>query len=855
MAQVVNETDKLTYILTNYGSGRVAEALADTTVNLYLTKIKVGNANYEYYEPSESATNLVHPIENGEFSIIEKELLEDGLTVSLHCVFPESFNNCEIREIGIYETVNGEDHLFALSTQQPLLKPSVELNYFTTVDYYAFLKSQNLSDVYDQIILDPDNQMVTKEDFDNLVSTIAFTEGNLMEQINGNSRVIGLNRAQQLKEKIDRNRENFGYVTAYNNYSLLLNYTDPSNIFGYWLFNYPRRTASTLSVTDISKNNRNLSTNKPINTYDRVYSGVMPTLKFAAPDYYYLDQGEGSIGFNRDAFTIIGEPFITTTGVASGFSSDDYVECYEMDVVESDNNAIYLNFTVSNTNYDQNIAHTANPYTFRVYFRADASELFVQLGDGTQWITTLYFTVEAGITYDIRVLFNDTAASLSLLSNGTYVEKVGEELSAKVAKNLGMLTLGSSNGDMAAFEGSIDLKQVSTRVNGVQVFSGSTYIAENDLSFVTDDRTSDLPFTMGFAVEPLATSEDRTLLARSNYATNSNIFEVTETADNALQIKLFADSANYMTFNSGANTIPTKAHSIVFSYDATNKSVSAFAGGHKLNMSKTVTGTYNHMNDAVATLYAFTYTENGTIWANSPTQPTELYNENGTPYVGHNWVVSGGSIFFNEFVASYRESHNAETELLYAWNYNDGLDDHTIYTKEQDLVAETILYNPNYTEYTGSNFRVIQSGSAYIIQYDSNTTEYDETLNIPPKTLYNYYYEGTLETVWANNSAIPSVLYDSNGNLYEGTDWTLDNNTIYYKDGGVASYDSLFNIAVPSIPVTSYVINSNGNPSKFINSDVGAVTVIKEALEEGQMRSFALNLESTMGNNPCISIY
>ena len=201
MTKVVNDTDKLTYILTNYGLARVAEALADTTVNIVLTKMKLGDANYEYYEPEAGSTELVHPIEGAEYPILAKELLEDGLTVSLHSVFPERLDNCEIREVGIYETVNGEDKLFARSTQQPLIKPSTELNYFTTVDYYAFLKSQNLSDIYDQIVLDPDDQLVTEEDLENLMKTIAFTESNLMEQINGNSRVIGLNRAQQLKLK------------------------------------------------------------------------------------------------------------------------------------------------------------------------------------------------------------------------------------------------------------------------------------------------------------------------------------------------------------------------------------------------------------------------------------------------------------------------------------------------------------------------------------------------------------------------------------------------------------------------------------------------------------------------------
>ena len=36
MTQVVNNTDILTFILTDYGLSRVAEALADPNINIYI---------------------------------------------------------------------------------------------------------------------------------------------------------------------------------------------------------------------------------------------------------------------------------------------------------------------------------------------------------------------------------------------------------------------------------------------------------------------------------------------------------------------------------------------------------------------------------------------------------------------------------------------------------------------------------------------------------------------------------------------------------------------------------------------------------------------------------------------------
>ena len=855
MAQVVNNTDKLTYILTNYGLERVAQALADTSVNIYLSKIKVGDANYEYYEPVATATELKHPIEDGSFYIIEKDLLEDGLTVSLHALLPEKFNGCEIREVGIYETVNGKDYLFALSTQQPLLKPSADLDYFISVDYFAFLKSQNLSDIYDQIYLDPNNQLVTQEDLDKLMSTILFTESNLMEQINGNSRIIGLNRAQQLHEKMEQSRENFGYITSYNNYSLLLNYVNPDNIFAYWLFNYPRRVGASASVVDISKYGRNLSTNLPINIYERVYDGIMPTLKFEAPNYFYMIQSEGIIKYNPKAFTFTGEPIISALGIASGFSSNDYVKGPDIKTSAGNSYTLRIEFNLSNLAQDQSVMMTSTTYSFRLVYDKTEKAILAQFGNGITWTTTLTAPASVEGLYNVQISFNGTAAAISFLKEGVYVTQDARLLSDPPLLSMGVLVIGAPNSPYAAFGNYIDLKQVSLSINGIQSFSGSTFESVNDMSFTTPDQTSDISFSMAFALEPLAKNTTRTLIARSDYATNSNVFEITEREDNSLSIKFFTDSENYINFYTSPNTLPKGAHSLVFSYDALKKSITAFAGAKKLNILKDTHGTYTHMNVTPSLLYSFTYAASKTIWADSDEAPTSLFNENGTPYVGDEWSVSETNVFFKEYLTSYDSTKNVTTDKLYSWVYNDGLDDYIIYTKTLNIQADTTLYNADYTLYTGTDFKVTLSGSNYIIQYLANSTENEPAKDIQSKILYAYSYAGSLETIWANSSSAPTALYKSNGDVYEGSDWTLSNNIIYYKDGGIATYNSAFNITIPTLPVTSYVIGSDGNPTQYINSNIGAITVIKETMNEEQLRSFALNLEATMGNNPCIKVY
>ena len=671
MTQVVNNTDKVTYILTTYGLDRVTQALEDRNVNIELTKIKVGNANYEYYEPTESQTSLKSPIINGEFPIVEKDLLEDELTISLHAVIPEDFDNCEIREVGIYETVNGEDKLFAISTQQPFVKPATNLRSFISIDYFAFLKSQNLAEIYDQIVLNPDNQLVTQEDLDNLMITITFTESNLMEQINGNSRVIGLNRAEQLRTKIIKERNDFGYLATYQNYSLLTNAVDPDKIFAYWVFNYPRRTSADVSVVDIAPRGVNLSTENGINTYKRVYNGVTPMLTFDSPNYFYLNQTD--------------------------------------------------------------------------------PETEMRLTD----ISTL----------------------------------------------------------------------------------------------------KDISFTMMFVVEPLAVETKRTLLARSNYAINAHIFEINETEDNALEIKLFTDSSNYLTFRSSANTVPTKAHSIVFTYDAEDKTITSYIKGKKISMAKTVTGQYDGMKNPSSRLYAFSYTDIKKVYADNPTSPTTLLNSDGTVYVGSDWQIENNKILYGENVAVYIASSDMLTDTLYAWVYNDGLTDFKVYTKTLELQANTTLYNENYTVYTGTTFNIVPSGSSYIIQYNGNTANQDPSENIISKTLYCFECNLGTYYIWANSSYNPTALFESDGSVYTGSDWKIENNKVIYQDTSIATYDYTQDIISSALPVTSYVVGTNGRPSQYINSNIGYISVIRSPIKEDQLRCFALTLESAIGNNPCIVTY
>lgn len=181
MATIVNN-NPLVYVITNYGRSRIVEAMADTSVELSLSKVKLGDGNGSYYTPAESQVSLVNEIPNSTLYIQEKELLEDNLTVSLGFLIPETLGNCDIREVGLYETINGVDNLFAIGTQQPIVKPSTDYRYFIAVEYYIMLKSANLAEVYDQIVLDPFKMSITREDVQALVDTLMATQNQVSAQ-------------------------------------------------------------------------------------------------------------------------------------------------------------------------------------------------------------------------------------------------------------------------------------------------------------------------------------------------------------------------------------------------------------------------------------------------------------------------------------------------------------------------------------------------------------------------------------------------------------------------------------------------------------------------------------------------
>lgn len=692
MAQIVKTNDdKLILTLTEYGNERIAKAMSDPSVDLHITKIKLGSGeNNEYYKADSKQTALKGDL-GLEFYVLNKELLEDDLTISFYTIIPETVGGIDIREVGLYETVNGVDHLFAISSQQPFVKPTMADNYFISIDYYIFLKAQNFASVYSQITLDTEHALVTEFDLEEMMRTFLFSNANLINQIGNNSRIVGYNRATQLYDKINENKNSYSYITLYKNYSSFLGIFNPSNLFSFWAFDYSRRMGSQNSIVDLGPHSYNLSLTVPLASLTRTYQGFTSMFSFEKANFYL-----------------------------------------------------------------------------------DAS-IPVRLYD--------------------------------------------------------------------------------------------------------DEKGEDIPFTMAFAVNPINTEENgntliptRTLLAKSNESTKK-VFEFKELSDLSLQIKLFTDNNNYLTFTSETGVIPQAPHAIVLSYDNKLKEFTVYINSKKVTLERDEIGEYTHMTENPNVLYGFECAPSFTVYTDSNETPTELFNRDGTPHVNEGWEewsIEEDIVYFNNNEASYIEKVDAPT--LYAWKAEDEENSYWVYTMTQEIVEGTQLYNEDYTTYPpdGDEARFFiepdaSSTTGYSIFYHSGGTS-DKADPDPSqdktKELYEYNYTYPNETIWANEENNPTALYKMEGEgetarFIINTDekWIIDDGKIYCMGQEATRLTGEGStIYTYTSELASYVRDNQGQIKDPIKSEVGIISIVKEGLSEERVRALALLLSASLGRNPLMNI-
>ena len=76
------------------------------------------------------------------------------------------------------------------------------------------------------------------------------------------------------------------------------------------------------------------------------------------------------------------------------------------------------------------------------------------------------------------------------------------------------------------------------------------------------------------------------------------------------------------------------------------------------------------------------------------------------------------------------------------------------------------------------------------------------------QTLYAYVYDSHI--IYADSATTPTVLYTSNGEVYTGTDWEIDNGTVKY-DSNSATYTSASDTTTDTIIKNMSLVDRNGD--------------------------------------------
>ena len=183
--------------------------------------------------------------------------------------------------------------------------------------------------------------------------------------------------------------------------------------------------------------------------------------------------------FDLSKFTVVGSPAITDDGIASGFNSSNYIRTPSIDFTKPFE--IIVPFRLNAILQNKCIFHIIGPSGWYNYCVCSSAQLvfYYQLSDSTTGSILLRLSQEYILnkTYYVDFIFNGYAYILRLLDeNKNIIQENSFETTLSLYNSSDkQLNIGyATNGSGYNFSnGSIDLKQFSITVDGVEVFSGN----------------------------------------------------------------------------------------------------------------------------------------------------------------------------------------------------------------------------------------------------------------------------------------------------------------------------------------------------------------------------------------------
>lgn len=220
----------------------------------------------------------------------------------------------------------------------------------------------------------------------------------------------------------------------------------------------------TLIKLKIIKNNTNATCKNIDDEIYKLFKGVIYTVW-------------GEKLFDKSKFTVVGSPTITDDGVASGFSSSNYVKVNHT-VDFSKTFIIEEQFTTGNSIIDESaviISSSQIPSTggrTEIRLKPDGSfRIILRLYDETSLeVVTSTGYITTNTNYKIRFAWNGSYYTLELSTNNSTFVQVEKMQSDKQLYATSGFDLGIQN--IFIYNGSLDLKQFTITADGKEVFNG-----------------------------------------------------------------------------------------------------------------------------------------------------------------------------------------------------------------------------------------------------------------------------------------------------------------------------------------------------------------------------------------------
>ncbi|MBY6851156.1 phage tail protein [Clostridium botulinum] len=179
-------------LVTNIGKAKIANATV-TGSKVDFLKLKVGDGNGSYYEPSESQTDLVHTVWEGNVNNVLTGGENNPNWIIVQTVIPPGEGGFYVREAGIFDN---DDNLLAISKYPESYKPSME--------------DGSTDDLTIELIFEVSNASIINLKIDPLVTTASMKDlNNLEAKIN--------TQLKDIAKKTDKFTEDFNGKLLYNN--------------------------------------------------------------------------------------------------------------------------------------------------------------------------------------------------------------------------------------------------------------------------------------------------------------------------------------------------------------------------------------------------------------------------------------------------------------------------------------------------------------------------------------------------------------------------------------------------------------------------------------------------------------